>query len=71
MKIKHIISQHRRDFEAVYVCEYCGYEMKGEGYDDNVFHNTVLPKIKCTLCKKSNHPEYVPRIPKYKDDIQL
>jgi len=29
MKIKKIVSQHRRDFIAIYECEHCGHEEKG------------------------------------------
>lgn len=39
MKIKKIISQHRRDFQAVYECEHCGYTVESYGYDDEYFHN--------------------------------
>ena len=33
MKIKEILSQNRRDFQAIFVCEHCGYEYKTSGYD--------------------------------------
>ena len=39
MKIKEIIYQHRRDFEAIYECEHCGNTVKEGGYDDANFHN--------------------------------
>mgnify|MGYP003083379963 FL=1 len=52
MKIKKIISQHRRDFQAVYECEHCGYTVKSYGYDDEYFHNEVIPNKVCPKCGK-------------------
>lgn len=43
MRIKKIISQNRRDFQAVYECEHCGHTEKGYGYDDEYFHREVIP----------------------------
>ncbi len=54
MRIKEKIDQHRRDFMAIYVCEHCGYEIKGSGYDDANFHENVIPNIKCPQCGKSS-----------------
>ncbi len=53
MKIKEITSQHRRDFYAIYECQFCDYEEKGSGYDDINFHHNVIPKMKCKQCGKS------------------
>jgi ribosomal protein L37AE/L43A len=70
MKIKEIVSQFRRDFTAVYVCEGCGNEKKqGGGYDDRNYHDNVIPEMKCDKCGKSTKdlgitPEY--RETKYK-----
>lgn len=50
MRIKTKVSQHRRDFQAVYVCEHCGYERKGSGYDDANFHQNVIPAMVCPEC---------------------
>ena len=47
MKIKEIKSQNRRDFHAIYLCEYCGHEVEKSGYDDAYFHNTVIPEMIC------------------------
>ena len=55
MKIKEIIWQHRRDFKAVYKCENCGTEITGTGYDDDNFHQNVVPKFKCESCGKSTN----------------
>jgi predicted RNA-binding Zn-ribbon protein involved in translation (DUF1610 family) len=69
MKIKKIISQHRRDFWAIYICEHCGYESeKQSGYDDSYFHNNVIPKMLCPKCGKSANENYKALKPKYDDN---
>jgi ribosomal protein L37AE/L43A len=65
MHIKKIVSQYRRDFRAIYVCEHCGLEKDGYGYDDNNFHKNVIPAMKCQNCNKSASESYVPRDTKY------
>ena len=55
MKITKITSQHRRDFRAIYVCEECGHEQEGPGYDDRNFHDNVIPDMKCKKCGKSRN----------------
>lgn len=56
MKIKEMISQHRRDFYATYECENCGYVTgKERGYDDRNFHDNVIPAMKCEKCGKSRN----------------
>jgi len=65
MKIKAIISQHRRDFTAIYVCEHCGHEHKQYGYDDANFHDNVIPNMKCTSCGQIAPVDYIPNTPKY------
>ena len=52
MFIKKILSQHRRDFTALYECEHCGETEKSGGYDDSYYHNKVIPNMECTKCKK-------------------
>jgi primosomal protein N' len=52
MKIKKIESMHRRDFTALYECEFCGATKEGRGYDDSNFHNNVIPKMTCEVCGK-------------------
>lgn len=54
MKIKTIINQNRRDFYAIYECEFCGAIHKGDGYDDSNFHNNVIPNIECKECHKKS-----------------
>jgi len=70
LKIKEITSQHRRDFTAIYECEHCGYTVIQNGYDDENFHNNVIPKMKCPNCGKMANDKYRPLCPKYdKDEI--
>jgi len=71
MKIKEIISQHRRDFTAIYVCEHCGYEEKGNGYDDRNFHENVIPKMTCTKCGKGQAENYRPLTTKYPEGMVI
>ena len=55
MKIKEVLSQHRRDFHAIYECESCGATETGYGYDDRNFHDNVIPNKKCKQCGKSRN----------------
>ena len=49
-----MISQHRRDFYALYECEECGHVTeKSRGYDDRNFHDNVIPNMACPSCGKS------------------
>lgn len=58
MKIKEIISQYRRDFSAVMICEFCNQEELNKwGYDDRNYHDNVIPKMKCKNCGKSTESE--------------
>ncbi len=65
MKIKKIVSQHRRDFQAVYECEHCGHENKGGGYDDANFHQNVIPNMACKSCGMKAADDYRALQPKY------
>jgi ribosomal protein L37AE/L43A len=65
MKIKIITDQNRRDFHAVYVCEHCGHEKNGSGYDDDNFHRNVIPAMPCDACGKVAGDDYEPRGTKY------
>ncbi len=65
MKIKEILSQHRRDFTAIYECEHCGATHKDSGYDDEHFHKTVVPEMKCKACGEIAPSSYRPLSPKY------
>lgn len=65
MKIKAIISQHRRDFRANYECEHCGFEVEDSGYDDDHFHRKVVPQMKCDKCGKTAGDDFRPMGTKY------
>lgn len=65
MKIKEIKTRNRRDFQAVYECEHCGHTVEGYGYDDDNFHNNVIPDMECEICEQKSGSEYIPLTPKY------
>lgn len=65
MKIKEILSQSRRDFQAIYVCEHCNHEYQASGYDDANFHQNVIPGFECPKCKKRAGDNYRGLSPKY------
>lgn len=67
MKIKNIMGQHRRDFTAIYICEHCNHEEGGTGYDDNYFHESVIPKMKCRNCGKTSPGDYMPPTTKHQE----
>lgn len=56
MKINSVISQHRNDFTAEMECEHCGHKQKlMGGYDDDYYHDHVIPKMVCKSCGKDRH----------------
>lgn len=67
MKIKEIVSQHRRDFTAIYECEHCEHTYTGSGYDDDHFHTNVVPGMACPKCNKKADGSYRPLTTKYPD----
>lgn len=71
MRIKKIIRQHRRDFEAIYVCEHCGHEEKDRGYDDAYFHREVVPAMVCEKCGKTAAEDYRPLSTLYPEGYQV
>lgn len=71
MKIKEIISQHRRDFRAIYVCEFCDFEIEQRGYDDENFHTNVIPTMVCPACGQKGHDNYRPLTTKYPEGFQI
>ena len=71
MKIKTILSQHRRDFDAIYECEHCGHERERSGYDDRNFHENVVPAMRCVECGKCAPDTYRPLAPKYAEGSQI
>lgn len=54
MQIKEILRQNRRDFHAIYECEFCGHTKDGSGYDDSNFHDNVIPNMECPECHKKS-----------------
>lgn len=71
MKIKKILSQHRRDFQAIYECEHCGHNEEGCGYDDSFFHNSVIPEMSCKIRGLKSGDDYRPLTTKYPEGMQL
>lgn len=74
MKIKTILYQHRRDFQALYECEGCGFIEKKYGYDDTNFHHNVIPTMRCPSCGKTSSEcgaDYRPLTTKYPDGYQI
>ena len=69
MKIKQILSQSRRDFRAIYICEHCNHEEESYGYDDTNFHVNVIPGMKCKACGKTAVDDYRPLTTKYPDGM--
>lgn len=69
MRIKQIISQHRRDFQAIYECEHCGHTERSYGYDDGNFHRNVIPAMPCAKCGKTAAADYRPMCTKYPDGM--
>ena len=65
MKIKEIVRQHRRDFNAIFECEHCGHELTRSGYDDTHFHQNVIPSMICPKCNKTSPENYRGLAPKY------
>ena len=66
MKIKEILSQYRRDFTAILECEHCGKTEKlTTGYDDDNYHQNVIPSLKCPSCGQTAPTSYRPLATKY------
>lgn len=71
MYIKKILSQDRRDFQAIYACEHCNLEKPGYGYDDTNFHVNVIPNMECDECGKKAGNHYTPLPTKYPDSQEV
>lgn len=71
MRIKKILSQHRRDFRAIYECEHCGFTKEEYGYDDTNFHQNVIPNKVCPQCGKKADESYRALTTKYPDGMQV
>ena len=71
MKIKKITDQHRRDFNAILICEHCDSTQDVRGYDDTNYHENVIPTIECDNCGKVSPDSYQPRQTKYPDGMSV
>ena len=74
MKIKNIVYQYRRDFQADYECSGCGHVCRGVGYDDANFHQNVIPSLMCPECGESEISlgnDYRPLTTKYPEGYQV
>lgn len=71
MKIKTILSQHRRDFTAIYECQHCGHTLESTGYDDQNFHKNVIPDWACPKCNKKADENYRALTTKYPDGFVI
>ena len=58
MYIKKILEQNRRDFTAIFECEHCQHTYEDEGYDDENYHQNVVPNMECPPCKKKAPESY-------------
>lgn len=65
MRILKILEQYRRDFTAEFECEHCGQLETKTGYDDDNFHQNVIPDMQCKACLQFGHKDYKPRATKY------
>ncbi len=71
MRIKKILSQHRRDFRAIFACEHCDEETQQGGYDDGHFHQNVVPAMVCGSCGETAGADYRPLATKHADGVQV
>ena len=72
MKIKKKLSQFRRDFSAILICEHCGEEqLLKDGYDDTNYHVNVIPEMKCPKCGLTSPSDYVPMSTEYPDGMVI
>lgn len=54
MKLIEKLNQFRRDFDGVFTCQGCGNSEQVDGcYDDDYYHNNVIPDMKCSKCGES------------------
>lgn len=71
MIIKNIISQQRRDYRAIMICEHCNHEQEDSGYDDANYHQNVIPAMKCNSCNKTASDTYRPNETKYPEGMTV
>jgi len=71
MRIQKKLTQYRRDFQAIYICDHCGNTEESYGYDDANFHENVIPNMKCKICDKKAGESYEPQETKYTEGYQI
>ena len=75
MIIKKITDRSRRDFTAIYECQFCGHTFEGSGYDDAYFHQHVVPDKVCEKCGISTNSEPqekpTPLTPRYPENMEV
>ena len=71
MKIKTVLSQHRRDMQLLLECEHCQATEKRPGYDDAHYHKEVIPNLVCCECGKKAPDNYRPLATKYEEGKQV
>ena len=76
MKIKMVTFKHGNDFAATLECEHCqNLQELHTGYNDNYYHENVLPEISCKKCGKSrnnketNNPDGLAHVGKEKCSV--
>ena len=70
MKIIRIVSQSRRDMRVDIQCESCNHiEERVYAYDDDNFHQNVIPTMECKNCGKTSPENYRALKTKY-DEFQ-
>ena len=73
MYINNILSRNRRDIEVQLKC-HCGFSYVDTIYDDEHFHNNIVPKIKCPKCgqiEADSPSPHIPLKPKYPEGFQI
>lgn len=54
MKIHQVLTRSRFDFKAIMQCEHCEqFQTDPYGYDDDNYHQNVIPKFLCLHCGKN------------------
>ncbi len=54
MKIQRITAMVENDFVAIMECEHCGgIQVLKTGYDDNYYHERVIPAMTCKACGRN------------------
>ena len=72
MKIKKKTRIHRNDFNAIYICEFCGKETEEQyGYNDSNFYQNVIPNMECEKCGKKSLELLKKKKEAYKNLLQL